>query len=97
MAVAAGSDHSLALLNDGDVAAWGDNSNRQIAIPDRGGRRAIWIAAGDRYSIVLLEDGKLLKCGYSCGQSRLHSKVKTRQAPRGAPRYFRNYMILLGI
>lgn len=70
VAVAASVDHSLALLNDGDVAAWGDNTDGQTAIPDRGGRRAVGIAAGSRFSIVLLEDGRLLRCGLLTNYNR---------------------------
>eukprot|EP00662_Eupelagonemidae_sp_cell21_P005882 gene5882-15143_t len=58
-AVSTSLTHAVALLNDGDVIAWGDQQNRGINLPNRGGRRAVAIAAGDSHSIIVLEDGRL--------------------------------------
>lgn len=76
VAVAAGSDHSLALRSDGTVWAWGFNSNGQIGpngpedataqyTPVRvtGVSEAIAIAAGGAQSLALLDDGTVLAWG----------------------------------
>src|SRR5260221_2749650 len=70
LAVAAGTNHSLAILCDGTVVAWGLNSFGQLGdgtttqrlfpVPVLGlpvGVRAVAIAAGDLHSMALLENG----------------------------------------
>lgn len=66
-AVAAGGEHSLALLSDGTVEAWGANNDGQlgdgtdnpsatpIPVPGLTGVKAI--SAGDQFSLALLRDG----------------------------------------
>ena len=58
-AVAAGTDHNLALKADGTVAAWGDNSYGQATMP-AGINAAAQVAASEKHSLVLLADGTLL-------------------------------------
>jgi alpha-tubulin suppressor-like RCC1 family protein len=72
-AVSTGHRHSLALLEDGTVRAWGSNSfgqvgdgttadrDRPIAVP--GVRNAVAISAGDYFSVALLADGTVLEWG----------------------------------
>ncbi len=55
-AVAAGSNHALALRLDGTVVAWGNNTNFQTAIP-AGLSGVVAIAAGESFSLALRADG----------------------------------------
>ncbi len=69
-AVAAGPDHSLAIGSDGNIHAWGYNSNGQlgtgtttdshtpVAITLASGVTATAIAAGGFYSLAIGSDGK---------------------------------------
>jgi alpha-tubulin suppressor-like RCC1 family protein len=78
IAIAAGIDHSLALCDDGTLAAWGDNSYGQLgngttvhsrvpAAVDRSGvladRKAIAITAGAYHSLALCDDGTIVGWG----------------------------------
>ncbi|QTN32882.1 cadherin-like beta sandwich domain-containing protein [Akkermansiaceae bacterium] len=78
VAVAAGAFHSLALLSDGTVAAWGDNNNGQLGIGSQqsqsnptavvtngalAGKSVVAIAAGDSHSLALCSDGTLVAWG----------------------------------
>ena len=78
VAVAAGSQHSLALCNDGTLAAWGDGSFGQIGdggVLDRtapvlvstagalNGKRVIAISAGANHSAALCSDGTVVCWG----------------------------------
>jgi alpha-tubulin suppressor-like RCC1 family protein len=67
--VAAGEFHGLALLADGSVRAWGDNSYGQAVVPPEA-RDGIAIAAGALHSLVLRRDGSLVGWGDSA-QGRL--------------------------
>ena len=72
-AVAAGEEHSLALLADGTVMAWGDNHEGQlgngtartsavpVAVPGLTGVTAI--AAGSLFSLALLSNGTVMAWG----------------------------------
>lgn len=78
-AIAAGEFHSLALLNDGTVLAWGNNeygqlgdgtnidSNVPVQVKGIGGsgilNNVVAIAAGGFHSLVLLNDGTVLAWG----------------------------------
>jgi alpha-tubulin suppressor-like RCC1 family protein len=74
-AVAAGFDHSLALLNSGTVMAWGNNLFGQLgngttessAVPGevKGLSEVIAIAAGEQFSLALLKDGTVRSWGYN--------------------------------
>ena len=66
LAVAGGSDHSLALKNDGTVVAWGCKSNfdhGQCSVP-AGLRGVKAIAAGGSHSLALKNDGTVV--AWSC-------------------------------
>lgn len=70
-AVSAGRDHSLALLHDGTVRAWGSNSNAQLGIgninpqfsetplPVKHLTGVAAISAGDVFSLALLRTGQV--------------------------------------
>lgn len=73
VAVAAGSCHTLALLADGTVCAWGCNERGQLgngktessAVPVEvvGLRNIMAVAAGDQHSLALLTDGTIRAWG----------------------------------
>jgi alpha-tubulin suppressor-like RCC1 family protein len=54
--------HSLALRNDGTVAAWGDNYYGQSNVPS-GLSDVIAVAAGSRHSVVLKNDSTVVAWG----------------------------------
>jgi alpha-tubulin suppressor-like RCC1 family protein len=72
-AVAAGEEHSLALLSNGTVLAWGDNHEGQLGngttrtsavpVPVTGLTRVTAIAAGSLFSLALLSDGTVMAWG----------------------------------
>jgi alpha-tubulin suppressor-like RCC1 family protein len=72
-AVAAGEEHSLALLSNGTVMAWGDNLEGQLgdgttqtsAVPVqvKGLSGVTAIAAGSQFSLALLADGTVMAWG----------------------------------
>ncbi len=73
-AISAGRTHSLALLGDGTVRAWGDNRNGQVGdgtttnrdapVPVLGVRNAVAVAASaDDASAALLADGTVMTWG----------------------------------
>lgn len=76
VAVAAGADHSLAILCDGSVVAWGNNNSGQLGdgtntrslfpVLVKGlpaGVKAFSIAAGDFHSVAVMEDGTVYSWG----------------------------------
>ncbi|HTZ87540.1 MAG TPA: hypothetical protein VMB05_12805 [Solirubrobacteraceae bacterium] len=72
-AIAAGGDHSLALLKDGTVMAWGNNESGELGddskeesfvpVPVVGIKTAIAIAANEESSMALLENGEVVTWG----------------------------------
>jgi hypothetical protein len=77
VAVSAGTMHSLALLKDGTVRAWGQNkfgqvgdgstANRNTPTPVPGVRNAIAIAATGYFSVAVLSDGTVMEWGSTYG------------------------------
>jgi len=76
VAIAAGGDHSLAILADGSVVSWGLNNNSQLCDQSSGnsnepvfvigidpGETAYAIAAGDCHTMVLQSNGRVKTCG----------------------------------
>jgi alpha-tubulin suppressor-like RCC1 family protein len=74
VAVAAGGAHSLALMSNGTVTAWGANWNGQCAIPPTA-TNAVAVAAGLYHTLVLLDDGalalRLLNPAWNNGQASM--------------------------
>jgi alpha-tubulin suppressor-like RCC1 family protein len=75
VAIAAGWDHSLALLSDGTIKSWGRDNygqlgddanlvNQPTAVIVPGINNAVAIAAGLAYSLALLSDGTIKSWGY---------------------------------
>jgi alpha-tubulin suppressor-like RCC1 family protein len=75
-AVAAGAEHSLALLGDGEVMAWGANSNAQLGNGTQGGMSNVptavgglsgvtAISAGSQHTLALLSSGSVEAWGYN--------------------------------
>lgn len=74
VAVAAGVDHSLAILDDGSVWSWGGNDFgqlgdgsyvtrfRPVQVTGLAGR-AVSVAAGDQFSVAVLDDGSVWSWG----------------------------------
>ena len=62
VAVAGGTDHSLALRTTGAVAGWGDNTNGEASAPSNLTNAAA-IAAGDRFSLALESNGVVVAWG----------------------------------
>lgn len=72
-AVSAGFNHALALLDNGDVLAWGFNDNGQLGLGDvlprttptkvTLARPAVAVAAGRGFSVVALDDGRVFTWG----------------------------------
>jgi IPT/TIG domain/Regulator of chromosome condensation (RCC1) repeat len=73
-AIATGETHSLALLSDGTVRAWGGNRDGQLGDGSQGGPSDVpvpvsglsgvtGVAAGDRDSLALLGDGTVVAWG----------------------------------
>lgn len=72
--VAAGADHTLALLSNGTVEAWGDNAHGQLGngsttsslspVSVSGLSHIVAIAAGTEFSLALEEGGKVFAWGY---------------------------------
>lgn len=71
--VSAGAEHSLAVLSDGTVLAWGDNSHGELGngtttssdvpVPVPGLTGVKSVAAGDEYSLAVLTSGTVMAWG----------------------------------
>jgi alpha-tubulin suppressor-like RCC1 family protein len=84
-AIAAGNGHSLALLNDGTLRAWGQNDrgqvgdgttiNRDRPAAVRGVTNAVAIAAGSYFSLAVLADGTVMEWGAGIQQSDARART----------------------
>jgi len=94
-AVATGGDHSLALLKDGTIRAWGENKlgqvgdgtldNRMSPVVVPGVRTAVAIGAGASYSAALLADGTVMTWGSNVGGYLGRSTASQGPDPKPAP------------
>ncbi|XP_071517707.1 RCC1 and BTB domain-containing protein 1-like isoform X1 [Panulirus ornatus] len=94
--VAAGSHHSLALTEEGEVLAWGQNNCGQVGsgtttnqptprkvIASIGGRRVVDIACGQTSSMAVMDNGEVYGWGLnSNGQLGLGNNVNQHNACR---------------
>src|SRR6266702_1411277 len=91
-AVAAGEEHSLALLANGTVVAWGDNREGQLGdgstrtsavpVPVPGLSGVAAIAAGSLFSLALLTNGTVMAWGDNeSGQLGVGRQVSLRVVP----------------
>ena len=63
---AAGTRHTVLLVDDGTSVAYGDNSNGQCAVAAlAAGRRYIGAAAGHLHTVLLVDDGTAVAIGYN--------------------------------
>ena len=60
--IAFGSDHTAAVLTNGEVACWGYNADGQCDVPTGIGS-AVSIAVGGFHTVALLEDGSVVCWG----------------------------------
>jgi len=68
-AIAAGSAHSLALVRDGTVRAWGNNGNGQATVP-AGLTNVVMVAAGRAHSLALRGNGTVAAWGINTSGQR---------------------------
>src|SRR6185369_2296651 len=61
-AIAAGGYHSVALKNDGNLSAWGEDTSGQSTVPS-GLTGVIGIAAGNSHTVALKSDGTVVAWG----------------------------------
>ncbi len=74
-AIAAGTNHSLAVRGNGTVIAWGDNSSNQTAVPP-GLTGVSTVAAGGDHSLALKSDGTVVAWGSnSFGESDVPAEL----------------------
>jgi len=100
-AIALGGDHTLALLSDGRLYAWGANSDGQLGdgttddrdsptlVPDfpPAGSVVTALAAGGSHSLALLDDGRLYAWGAN-GSGQLGDGTTSRRlTPRLVPEF----------
>ena len=100
VAVAAGESHSLALVSDGTVVAWGDNGYGQLGVDryDQSGapeavnragalrnKTVVAIAAGGRHSLALCSDGTIAGWGGNFSGQLGDVGSSNRYAPVAVP------------
>ena len=94
-AVAAGGSHSLALLADASVVAWGNNefgqlgdgteTNRGVPVAVGGLKEVTAIAAGGSHSLALLKNGTVMAWGYNFHGQLGDGKLGTEEAGETEP------------
>lgn len=66
IAISAGDDHSLALLENGTVIEWGTDANGESVVPDNL-TNVVNISAGMGYSVAVKKDGAVV--GWGCSRN----------------------------
>jgi alpha-tubulin suppressor-like RCC1 family protein len=94
--ISSGGAHTLALLNDGTVFAWGDNGGGQIGdgttndklepVQVEGIRNIVAIAAGTNHNLALKDDGTVWSWGYNnMGQIGVQTEDQVVAVPLQIP------------
>lgn len=65
IAIAAGEEHSVALLSNGTVKAWGDNRAMQSIVPVEAQSGVTAIAAGSHHTVAMKSDGTVVVWGWN--------------------------------
>ena len=108
--VAAGGMHTVAVLDDGSLWAWGINTNGQLGlglkyfvlVPTRvgaedefGGSRVLTAACGDEHTLAVTEAGALWSCGKGADGALGLNDINDRRVPtRGDAQRFDNVKIV---
>ena len=80
--LAAGFAHTVVLLEDGTVRAFGDNSHGQLEVS--GWRDVVWVACGAYHTLGLTSDGRVLACGdNTCQQTEVSFYTGVRAIAAG--------------
>jgi len=74
IAITAGANHSLAVLDDGTVVGWGANNEGQSS-PPNGLSNVVSVAVGWERSLALLADGRVVGWGRASAPSWLNDAV----------------------
>lgn len=83
-ALAIGLDHGAAIMTNGSVIAWGDNSLGQTTIPE-GLTKAIFISAGDNHTVAVDTEGRVWAWGdNSVGQTDIPTSLRLSAAELAA-------------
>ncbi|MBX3464331.1 MAG: hypothetical protein KF830_14260 [Planctomycetes bacterium] len=78
--LAAGGSFSLALMLDGTIAAWGDNTHGQCNVPALPvGAKYLSLAAGNHHAVAVRSDGMVVAWGMNA-----HGQVNVPPLPSGA-------------
>jgi len=87
-AIAAGSDHSLALTTEGQVVAWGRNDYGQTNLPSSLSN-VVAIAAGSSHNLALTAEGRVVAWGNNwAGQTTVPSGLSNVVATAPARRMY---------
>ncbi len=79
VAIAAGTDHSLALRTNGTVSAWGQNYFGQLDVPT-GLTNVVALAAGQVHSLALRADGRVAAWGGANAWGELYGPLDLTNA-----------------
>ncbi|KAF0696292.1 Aste57867_12990 [Aphanomyces stellatus] len=92
--VACGAEHTMAITDDGELLAWGENDHNQLGFSSRLlptlalpkcvpalGQKIAQLACGLKHSIALLENGMVFTWGYGKSGALGHGSRENTQVP----------------
>jgi len=83
-ALAIGLAHGAAIMTDGSITAWGDNSLGQTAVPP-GLANAVFVSAGDNHTVAVDAEGRVWAWGdNSAGQTNIPASLRLSAAELAA-------------